>query len=155
MFTTKEAKELIAARLNKNGKEDTFWCKEQDDDAFFGDVKVLWMLPHPCGEHHEDVYNGRINVNTICVNHYKEDGCLILDKRYVASRVYLCCGQCEYVDDQDAEQHVGEIYVSFEHLYPEGEKEISLDYEHGFDLSLDEVEQEYPELLKEMVFYLR
>ena len=117
MITTEIIKKLIEERLQTNGVMDTRWCKEYSDDAFFGAVKVFWLLPHPCGEHHEDVYNGRINVNTICVNHYKEDECLILDKRYVASRVYLCCGQCEYVDDKDAEQHVGEIYVSFEQVY--------------------------------------
>lgn len=155
MFTAKQAKDLIDFRLKTKGVMDTLWCKENSDDAFFGCAKVIGLLPTPCGNHHEPVYNSMgINCNTLNVSHFRKNDCLILEDRYVAVRVYICCGKSKYSDDTEANNHLGEIYVAFERFSNRGDGEIECS-DRGIDLSLDELEQRDPEFLRNLVFNLK
>ena len=155
MFTAKLAKELIAFRLEERGVMNTRWCKEYADDAFFGCTKEICLLPKPVGEHHRPVYNDfGIKCNSICIYHFTKDNCLLLEDRYMALRVYICYGASKYSDDQEANNHLGEIYVAFERFASEGNGEISGN-DNGIDLTLDELEQRDPEFLKNLVFNLK
>ena len=154
MFTTENAKELIEYRVKTNGTNRTRWCKEHEDDGWFGCVQIIGVLPAPCGQHSRDVYDGCINCNIITYAHFKKDKCLMLDDKYVAKSVYICLGASPYSVHQEANNHVGEIYVCFERARSWGEDKIWLD-EEGFDLTLDELEQRNPELLKTLVFNLK
>ena len=147
MITTELAKELIIERLNTKGIKDHRWCREYADDAYRSDVIVIGLLPQPCGEHHEEVYNWGIPVNSICRRHFRRSECLFLDGK-VATRLYVA------TDPEEAGEHVGEVCVSFEYACGTDNGAVYM-LDRGFDLTLDELEEKDPEFLKELVFNLK
>ena len=160
MFTTELAKELIIDRLNSKGKDNAYWAKEYSKDTFFCETKMIGLLPKPCGERHQTVYNEwGINCNTICISKFRKDDCLVLtdgDDEYIAVNLYLVTGGCSVSDDEqfeEAEQHKGEIYITLGRFY--GGDTVEINDRRGLDLSLDELEQRHPDFLKELVFNLK
>ena len=157
MMTTTLAKDLIKEEIN-NRKLDTAWVDINRDKAFFGRVREIGLLPRSIGSHSETVYDaltGYIPVNSVSFAHFKKDDCLFLNEKFVAKKISLGCGPCSInAGDPDAMSHEGEIRVSFEKWYNRAPG-IVLDDQNGFSLTLDELEQQYPDFLKSLIFYLR
>lgn len=158
MFTTNLAKSLVEFRVKERGEMRSEWCKKYESDSFFGSIQFVNLLPTACGCHHRDVYNSMgINCNSICINHFKKSDCLIFEDKYVACRVYVCCGASKYSEEylaEEANNHLGEIYVAFERFSNTGDGEIFASG-YGMDLTLDELEQRNPEFLRNLVFNLK
>lgn len=158
IMTIELAKELIRERLEQKPVKGG-WINEFSDDAFYGESKKCSLLPASCGEHHETVYNKwGTPCNSICYRHFRKDECLHLDDTYAALHICLVTGPSQYEDDQErieeARKHVGEIYVTFDKPINRGSGTVYF-YDYGKDLSLDDLAQQHPEFLKELVFHLK
>ena len=155
MLTVELAKTLIRERLNTKPTA-SGWMNEfknRGNDAYFGDIKRISLLPAPCGYHHRPVYSNGINVNTLRINHYDQDRCLFLDNDYVAVSISMCCGAA-FDDQPEANDHIGEIVITFDKPIKRGDGTVEFN-DYGLDLTLDELEQRDPEFLKNLVFNLK
>lgn len=160
-MTIELAKELISERLDQKNPE-TGWFKEyyNSDDAFYAYAHKSSLLPNRCGEHYEDVWHPELHVrcNSIWFAHFNLSECLTIDGM-VAVYAYKVVGRSPWGDDderaREADSHAGEIYVSFQYPVSVGDGEVWLDDSRGKDLTLDELAEQHPEFLKELVFHLR
>lgn len=159
-MTIELAKELIRERLEQK-PADSGWINEfSGDDAFYGESKKCGLLPFPCGEHSEDVWHPELHVrcNSICIRHFRKDECLLLDDTYAALHICLVTGPSKYEDDPEkietARKHAGEIYVTFDKPLNRGNGTVYF-YDYGKDVSLDDLCEQHPEFVKELVFHLK
>lgn len=153
-MTIELAKELIRERLSQKTPV-SGWMNDYAETPFFGYSQKCNLLPPSCGEHHQPVYNDMgIRCNSVCLRHFHKNDCLTADN-LVAVSVYLVTGEVACCPDEEVQKHIGEIYVCFERPVSRGGDEIYLDDWGGKDLTLDQMGEQYPDLLKELVFNLK
>lgn len=154
-------KELISERLDQKTPE-TGWFNEyyNNDDAFFAYAHKCSLLPSRCGEHYEDVWHPELHVrcNSIWFPHFNLRECLTIDG-LVAVKVYKVVGRSPWCYDeesgQEADKHAGEIRIAFASPIHWNEDEVYMDDYRGKEMTLDELAEQHPEFLKELVFHLK
>lgn len=159
--------ELIKERIATRGTNVHRWIHEyrskrngDSEEAFIADLKAIFLLPTPCGERHEDVYNDfGIKCNTIGINFFKKDDCLSFGEDYATCNIYSVIGLDSRFNDEksvrNAESHKGEIYVLFLKMINRGNGAVELNDRDGIELSLEELEEKHPDFLKDLMFNLK